>query len=336
VYHREQVASDDSGQRLVVADGFNGIFVSNDYGSSWVKPEGLPTDAYYWRVVSDSTGQYMIATLDNYFNGYDYGLFDRFYLRSADFGVTWQGLVPPVCFDKLVSAGAIWYAVCSNYQDATLAVVKSTDHGLTWSVTTLLFNYDPNTLLTDSSGRYVYLSSSGAEIFVSDDFGSTWIKRYEYILPGHESVKDAICDRSGQYVRVKVCSYWGDSQPVCDWVIYSNDYGTTWYLVPSETPELYTYVNDIYAIRSGKLCRAVACPSDIQPNSPSRAPTSAGMRAMQPCGVSSASQQQLSYRIVNSTPKDESTASMGRRAASQMAWMRNRTAASAQGPDAKR
>jgi hypothetical protein len=299
----QMVASDDSGQRLVMACGYDCVYLSNEYGAYWFKAEGLPADIYFDTVFLDASGQSIVLANT---------------LRSDDFGVTWSEYHWPICPSRVTSAGDIWYVICSDqsymYDTWKVWIAKSTDRGLSWDQTVKileLFTYPYAVhLTTDIIGQYVYVTTStisGDAIYVSNDYGSTWNKSY-YSTHSAKTIRAVHTDASGRYTIGELC---GDANN-CDYGLYSDDYGVSWLHMPLDVAQDHNYVSNrnwdhVYFIYLNNVYKTTSCPSELlPPSSPSSGRTCglaqcSNIKSASVYGTSSDSGKSQSYRILHSS-----------------------------------
>ncbi len=211
----------------------NGLYVSSDYGATWVSK---PVSAKYVHV--SSTGQYQVVRDD----------INTKTWRSSDYGATWSEIT-------VANGYQIRFSADGHYQLSGTGdgnpVRVSSDYGATWTLKT-----------GTQSGFGIAMSSDGkymltADFFLSSDYGASWAR------PQSISGYDAAMSSSGQYmlfagnpnikvsldsgaswtdkVAAPINTYWtaaavssnGKYQSVCmrgtkKKVYYSSDYGIAW------------------------------------------------------------------------------------------------------------
>ena len=202
-----------SGEMQIGVTFYAGIFMSSDYGSTWVKNSdpGISNPKIAWgSVATSSTGQY-ITTASN--NGY--GIW-----TSKDSGNTWtQNTEPELSVIHWSSVamsldGRLQTAVSSN----GYGVWTSIDYGTTW-----VQNMQPE--LSGNTWSSVASSSSGTVqtivgqngLWLSKDSGNTWTQNTEPELSGITWSSVAMSSDGRLQTAVSDNGLW-----------QSSDYGYTW------------------------------------------------------------------------------------------------------------
>ncbi|NGX34441.1 MAG: hypothetical protein K1060chlam1_00794 [Candidatus Anoxychlamydiales bacterium] len=201
--YESMIIADSTGQYVYAiwtrSDGVNWVIQtvkSSDYGVSWQKPTSTTGDggspdlsnngkmAMYPCVVSDSTGQYLVAIWQR--AGSSNNMLIQV-ARSADYGVTWinpttttgDGGVPNLsnnsehaCFSHLSSDSTgqnvyvIW-CIMQGINNRIVEAASSSDYGVTWiNPTALNYQVDDNielpagpTINTTLSKKYAYVAT---------------------------------------------------------------------------------------------------------------------------------------------------------------------------------
>jgi photosystem II stability/assembly factor-like uncharacterized protein len=168
------IASSSTGQYVVaVTNGYSDygtqitggyIFVSSDYGATW-KNASAPYYSYS-SVSSDTTGQYLLATLENAV------------IQSSDYGMTWtrtiisQGYLDTVSSASSSSGQYLYVASSEAYSESQ--IMYSTNGGTTWNVSTASPTVTWSSVSCDSTGQYLTGTVMNGEVYVSSDYGMTW------------------------------------------------------------------------------------------------------------------------------------------------------------------
>ena len=203
------------GQYQSAIEETGGIYISDDYGITWRKIYQMPPN-YSNSIAINETGQYQTAS-----NGLQIFI-------SANYGLTWREVYS-------LGANKIYVSISLNgkYQ-AVLSpgdsLYSSSDFGNTWT----RFN-DANSDLYNSISSFPmggislsftgqYQSIASEDIYVSNDYGATWIGVNKNApFNDHNWVGIAI-STTGQ--RQTATDSGGD-------IYISNDYGVTWKMIAS-------------------------------------------------------------------------------------------------------
>ncbi len=198
------LSSDGKYQTAVVWGGY--IYVSSNYGLDWTQ-EGVSKD---WKSIDVSpTGKYQVAGVDG---GYVW--------ISTDYGITWTLLSPALSTSYgavFVSKNGASYTAAANATDGGYIYI-STDGGATWAIEENVLHHWAS-LSGDNSGTYriagdangtswytsftgwvstgpdgdwrvasgyngsfMYKAAVGGSIWVSKDYGITWVEIYAQAL----------------------------------------------------------------------------------------------------------------------------------------------------------
>jgi hypothetical protein len=158
--------SSSTGQYCVatVADQSTTPFYSNNYGVTWYASSWPPSTNYWSDVAISSTGSVAYATIDFYRTNQIY--------KSMDSGATWQ---------PLTVVKNSWYSVTCD--STGQYAVAASDHGLfysdnygrNWTLANGTTYGDWFGLTSDSSGQYVAVIEGSGYIYLSDDYGVSWL-----------------------------------------------------------------------------------------------------------------------------------------------------------------
>jgi photosystem II stability/assembly factor-like uncharacterized protein len=195
LYELYSVSSSSSGQYQIACSLSENLFISIDFGDTWVYKNVYPELS---SVSISSSGQYMMTT----------GVYDYIYI-SHDRGDTWSEIAISENWvaSSMSSSGKYQTALTSN------KIYTSSNYGSTWTqVNTSGPQQSFSSISMSASGRYQVVSCSlNFKIYVSIDFGSTW-KNYtttnkfnkisvsssgQFIIGGHSTglyISDAIGD----------------------------------------------------------------------------------------------------------------------------------------------
>ena len=163
------VATNTSGQYVIIGYSGQGIRTSSDYGQTWSQPT-TAANLNIYNLCMSSTGQYCVASL----NGSNFTLF------SVDYGNTWNASALTYSF------AYSWFAMkpdgslilASDFQNNT-GIWYSTDYGNSWQQTNMK-QYCFAGIAIDSTGTYAIANCTGQNaniglgIFYSKDGGMTW------------------------------------------------------------------------------------------------------------------------------------------------------------------
>jgi len=183
---------------------YNYIYVSSDYGATWISITSTGTQD--WRSISISaSGKYQTAL------GYNTSIY-----VSSDYGSNWSAVTSV--------GGKIWYSTCisasGQYQFALTnsTLYLSSDYGFNWSIA--LSNTAGGSLThvaVCASGQYVFVPVNGVtSSYGSEDFGKNWILN---TIPTSIGFQSTSISATGQYI---VAGTYGDG------VYISSDFGRNW------------------------------------------------------------------------------------------------------------
>lgn len=136
-----------------------GVYVSNDYGATWVKRTG---HAFTYGIAISGTGQYQAATRAN-----------LPLLISNDYGNTWYQRGPTATWNRIAISSSGQYMLGTG--DYNGQVYVSRDYGETWE--TKLFAGEWYLPLLSFSGQYQQVQNRIGAVFsyyFSNDYGNTW------------------------------------------------------------------------------------------------------------------------------------------------------------------
>ena len=249
------ITSDSTGQYLLACSIYNGLWRSTNFGVNWTNITSNNSNLQNCeKVCSNSTGQYIVASVS-------YG---QYLLLSNNYGSTWSIVLSNVRFNSITAnstgqyfvgvtfGGDIW--VSTNYgstwsnislTDPLLKNINhsqarciassatgqyvyvngflySTDYGITWNLSTI--RQDFWSITTSENGKFVAGCQINGDIWVSNDYGVTWLNMTSSIPSLHNHFWNSInCNSTGQYL---VACY-SESDYTSE-VFISSDYGTTW------------------------------------------------------------------------------------------------------------
>ena len=204
----------------------DGIFVSNNTGASFTQ---VPSTAslYNWiGLAMSSTGQYMYATYGGGFYS------DQGYLvASTNYGQTFNAL------SNATMDGYVGLCTSGNGQyffaAADYTVYGSKDYGNSISI---IFNLDSiNAIGCSNTGQYVGITNQMGYIYISSDYGKTWITSFDPTLyptlypPDWGGISFS---SSGQYVFAVA---------VFDPIYISSNFGQSFQEVFSSSSEAYSF-----------------------------------------------------------------------------------------------
>ena len=210
--------SADSKYQTACQSSSNGrIFLSSDYGKTWIPNNNIDTIGSFDSVSISSTGQYQSVVQQD---GYIY--------ISSDYGIIWKSVSDVKNWLSIsISSTGQYQTAVSSVDDPYLGgfIYTSSDYGNTWIK--VLLNLDVPSFFyfvaVSSTGQYQtavitaystpdkdYTSS----ILTSDDYGTTW----KYNAFAINLVSNSMSG-TGQY---QIISDYGDVNYL------SSDYGNTW------------------------------------------------------------------------------------------------------------
>ena len=171
------VSMDNSGQYMAFLDANNGVWYSEDFGMNWSKSSEMSSAVSYSVIAVSGSGSKVYVGTTNQNNLY----------VSNDHGASFtsNSNAPDYCIDMATSTTGQYLAIVSsdiNYQ----GVQVSSNFGASFQKYLLSDSYDYFTSVTmSSSGKYIAAGSGGGDIYVSNNFGSTWTRRADYYSHGH-------------------------------------------------------------------------------------------------------------------------------------------------------
>jgi hypothetical protein len=243
LYSIQITPSSDGKYRYKTDQGLGKVFVSSDYGSTWL--DKLNNDFAYITSIS-ITGQYalninnILTSSNNFYTTSNYG--DDWSSHSMDEGMNFidcdisgggsHSLLAVEYGTDFIQDYPIW--VSSNYQSTFQKLNKS------------LFDNEQNILRVKCSetGQYMlassdYIASGYGSLFISSNYGSTWIKKNSISGYNANSIDMSL---SGRYM---IAVYDNDN------VYISSDFGITWNYVFSTA----TYINCLVKMSgTGQYC----------------------------------------------------------------------------------
>jgi hypothetical protein len=174
---------------LIYATTSYNLWVSKNFGFNFtiVPAFTSPYSPVYRTIVSDvacdSTGAYILVSIYGYFNN---AMENRL---STDFGLTFNviSVLQEYWMSVTMSSTGQHQVMCG------LGCFVSSDFGVTFNQT--LHVSGGNLVANGADGRFVTVSGSGLNIYISGNYGQTWaemIPRYGYVYYG------LACDSSGQ------------------------------------------------------------------------------------------------------------------------------------------
>ena len=254
-----------SGKYQAVIEEYGDIYVSNNFGNTWIQRNNIGTSLTN-KISISLTGQYQTAAngteiyvSSNYgitwSQVYSFGLSQIFVsmcltgqyqavissgdtlYQSSDYGQTWTKNVNingdlynsiqtfPTAGISMSYDGKRQIIVCE-------AIYLSTDYGNTWITTTIVSDAnrefdDHNWVGCDmsSDGKYMAAIEVTGEIYTSSDFGNTWIKN------DNANVRD----RQWQDISISANGRFQTAVEKNGYVFVSIDYGVTWQITPDPT-----------------------------------------------------------------------------------------------------
>ena len=247
-----------SGKYQAAIEEYGDIYVSNNFGNTWIKRNNIGTSLTNQISIS-LTGQYQTAAngteiyvSSNYgitwSQVYTFGLSQIFVsmcltgqyqavissgdtlYQSSDYGQTWT---------KNVNINGDLYNSIQSFPTAGIsmsydgkrqiivceAIYLSTDYGNTWNTTTIIDDAnrefdDHNWVGCDmsSDGKYMAAIEVTGEIYTSSDFGNNWMKN------DNANVRD----RQWQDISISASGRFQTAVEKNGYVFVSVDYGITW------------------------------------------------------------------------------------------------------------
>ena len=247
VHHFISASNDGKYQLTGEYSATGKIWVSSDYGKTWV--ESNSPAGYWFKGYVSGNGKYMLATFSNTGACYlssDYGInwvstgintglpcgisYSGRYMAvsryltgtfslSNDFGATWtikSGIVGPFT----ISYGGKIFVGTGGGNSEYLAV--SGNYGANWVVKSIPA---PGRIAISKDGQHIIASGRHSNIYYSHDYGVTWTTVVK--SDTHSSSSEVAISDDGQYMAC--CSYGLGSTPTASRGLWcSDDGGTTW------------------------------------------------------------------------------------------------------------
>jgi hypothetical protein len=227
------------------------IYVSTDYGVTWVAENGSGSHNWY-SVAMSSDGKNLVASDEG---GYLY--------TSVDYGVTWtqQTNSGTRIWGEVSSSGNGQYLVSGDISNGD--IFTSADYGATWTDRTAPGSQGWVAFTTSYSGQYMSAVAWLGDVWTSNDYGATWTDRTGTPL-GTQEWDNVTASSSGQYIAAAVG--YGD-------IYESTDYGATWTDVTPDAPVTGLYWQGISYNASAQYLFGAVRGGDIYvANDPSLAP----------------------------------------------------------------
>ena len=166
------IASDATGQFVTAAAFQEGLFLSIDYGLSFVVVESLDDrerDLPWIDITMDSSAQYMYAAV-TFTGGQIY--------RSSDGGANWAPTAAPNSSWTSVATNGDGKYVAASSNEATLdtnaGIYISDDFGETWTESGAPINKGWFAVAMNDTGQFLAAVVFGEAIYTSGDFGVSW------------------------------------------------------------------------------------------------------------------------------------------------------------------
>lgn len=208
----------ESGQYSAAYGPNYGIYISSNYGYSFVKSSAMTSNSWKGLVIGGSNPAMMIALDQNQ------GLY-----FSMNYGANWmQSYNLPVIYGSYYTAiaadSSLTYVFVTQSYDGNLLL--STDGAQSFTAANIQSNGQPvygfAAVVCSQNGQYVVVTTQQTyQMFVSSDYGVTWS---EVTYPGEMigfGVSAMAISENGQYVI-------GISANNYDNIFLSSDYGLSW------------------------------------------------------------------------------------------------------------
>jgi hypothetical protein len=208
------ITSDSTGQYLAVAAQSADLWTSSSYGvnGSWInRTSGTSLSGLTWlNIASDSTGQNLVAVSG--FGGLN-GIY-----TSNNYGVNWVNQEP-------LLNGLGWGRVASNSSGQYLtalvfggAVYISNNYGITgsWTIITPPSIRSYSSVTMNDTGNIIALTSQGYDIWVSTNYGSSWINTTQDTSATNQNWNSIISNSSGNFLAALVNGgdIWTNQPPI--------------------------------------------------------------------------------------------------------------------------
>lgn len=174
------VSMSTSGQYQTASNGRN-IYISNDHGETWNSVYNFGDTQVFVGVSLNGQYQNIISSGDSLYQSRDYGLtWVRFNDEYSELYNSIQMF--PTC-DVAMSYNGNYQTIVSEN------IYTSNDYGFTWNTVDLNPGVDSDwddrnwiSVAMSSEGKYQTALEDVGEIYVSDDFGTTWTKKNNQVI----------------------------------------------------------------------------------------------------------------------------------------------------------
>ena len=175
------------------------IYISTNYGTSFT---GTSSVSSYWTVVGVEYNNYMIAC--------SYASNTATVYLSSNQGSTWSSIAS---YSGFLITSAAWsyddgmmklYVLGFNTAAPYATSLKvSANRGGTWTSLSNISSYNLGSVACDKSGKNVVVSASQDGVYLSVNYGSTWVKTTAPSnTPSGPSMGQIMCDFSGNKISV--------------------------------------------------------------------------------------------------------------------------------------
>jgi hypothetical protein len=197
-----------SGQYQTAVTYGASVYISQNYGSSWIAPSSPPPSTLYnYNSVSISaSGQYQLTSSSN---GYCY--------YSTTYGNSWtliSSLPSVVWISTAISASAQYQVVCTSVH-----IYLSSNYGSSWNMLSFTPSGSISSVSISASGQYI--STVGGNIYISSNYGAS----FTTITTVSDTFISICMSASGQYQMAISNTAVGGGAGI---VYTSINYGNTW------------------------------------------------------------------------------------------------------------
>jgi hypothetical protein len=170
------ISSDSTGQYLVAGASSSQIsYYSVDYGNSWNQCSGIDAGYIVLQFVSSSNGKYVVAASG--VPGPPSIIQDTYV--SSDYGATFtkntRFTTGSYAVGQLAMDSTGQYVIVSIRNGDSPGVYRSTDYGVSWSITSAPSGRTYGGTSSDSTGQYLLAGDiTNKQLYLSQDYGSSW------------------------------------------------------------------------------------------------------------------------------------------------------------------
>lgn len=213
------IAVSFTGMHQTISNG-HGIFVSEDYGQTWTKTYSDGTSTIFVSISLNGQYQTMVSCGDNVY-------------ISNDYGVTWRKPLDENSdlYQSIEAFPTAGIALSYNGMYQTIVtehIYISGDYGQSWKNVGSENEFDDRnwqSIAMSSDGKFQSAIENGGDIYVSNDFGNTWVFVNDY----------SVMDKTWSHISISATGQYQTALEQNGNIYTSIDYGITWSMVTDST-----------------------------------------------------------------------------------------------------